>query len=267
MDLTGKVIIVTGAGTGLGREMSLEFADRGAKVALSSNMPAEIEAVAAQCSQLGGGAIAVEADVRDMASVESMVQRVINECGPVDVLVNNAGIGPGALAPTSNRRLVSELTVEQWEQMLNVNLIGTIRCTTAVLPSMIERGSGSIICLSSGTVRSPLAGMGPYTTSKSAIEMFVKVAALDLADQGIRVNCIQPGGGVDTALVPPDFPTEMRSQLHHPSVMRKCASWLASDDSHMVTGRSFAAMEWNKERGLVECPCENCRAPVGSAEP
>ena len=82
--------------------------------------------------------------------------------------------------------------------------------------------------------------------------------ALELWDVGIRVNCLQPGGPVDTALIPPDFPEELRAALHRPSVIRSCAAWLMGEDARMMTGRSFVASEWNKERGIVDCPCDTC---------
>ena len=161
MDLTGKVVIVTGGGSGLGREMCLEFTSRGATVIASSNVVDEIEAVADECAQ-GGFAEAIPADVTVDDDVHDLVRTTIERHGRVDVLVNNAGIGIDVVAPDPDRRLLPDLTMDQWGQVMAVNLGGT----SAVLPAMIARGSGSIVNLSSGTVRSPLPRIAAYTTSK-----------------------------------------------------------------------------------------------------
>ena len=262
MDLSGTVAIVTGGGSGIGREIALEYSSRGAAVAVVSNQPHEIEAVAAACADAGGRAVAYAADVTSESEVRAMIAAVEQELGPVDVLVNAAGISEGAIAPDREHRMFESLSFELWDRVLDVNLGGTIRCMQAVLPSMKSRGSGSIINFTSGTVRFPQAGISAYTTSKYAIEGLTKVTAIEFEPYGIRVNCLQPGGATDTALIPDDFPVELRSDIHHPSVIRSSATWLASDESRMMTGRSFVAMEWNKERGIVDCPCTDCSTRV-----
>jgi len=258
MSLADKTVIVTGGGTGMGREMCLEMAGAGAAVVVASRNVEEVEAVAAECRAAGGTAIAAESDVTDAEQVAAMVEKAAKAYGGVDVLVNNAGIGQGQIAPDPDKRRFMDLTADQWNLIMDVNLMGTIRCSQAVIPAMLAQGGGAIINLTSGTVRFPLPGISAYTTSKWAIEGLTKLMALELEANNIRVNCLQPGGPVDTALIPPDFPAHLRSTLHRPSVIRSCAAWLAGDESRMMTGRSFVACEWNKERGLVDCPCERC---------
>lgn len=257
-DLSKKVAVVTGGGSGIGREIALEFAVRGAGVVVVSNVAEQIEAVAGEATAAGGRAIAVEADVTDDGQVDAMVEAAEAAFGAPNVLVNGAAVSQAAIAPDRSERDFSSLTLDQWDRLMAVNLGGTIRSMLAVLPAMKEAGEGSIINFTSGTVRFPLADISAYTTSKYAIEGLTKVTAIELDPFGIRVNCLQPGGPTDTALIPPDFPEDMRTELHRPSVVRSSAAWLAGDDSRMMTGRSFVAMEWNKERGVIDCPCQNC---------
>ena len=206
MSLSDKTIIITGGGSGLGREMRLEMAGAGASVVVASRNLAEVEAVAAECRQAGGAALAVRADVTDADQVAEMVEQTVVAYGGVDVLVNNAGIGQGQIAPDPDKRRFMDLTTDQWNMIMDVNLMGTVRCSQAVIPLMLQQGGGAIINLTSGTVRFPLAGISAYTTSKWAIEGLTKLMALELEGDHIRVNCVQPGGPVDTALIPPDFP-------------------------------------------------------------
>lgn len=242
----------------MGREMALELASRGAAVVVSSDNLAEVSAVASECTFAGGSALPVHADVTSDDHIAALVEETVGTFGGVDVLINNAGIGQGQVAPDPERRNLVDLSMEQWERIMEVNVSGTVRCSKAVIPGMLERGEGSIVNLTSGTVRFPLPGISAYTTSKWAIEGLTKVMALELEEFGIRVNCLQPGGPVDTALIPPDFPGDLRAKLHRPSVIRSSAAWLVGDDSAMMTGRSFVATEWNKERAIVDCPCDRC---------
>ncbi len=265
-DLQGKVAIVTGGGSGIGREICLEYAARGAAVVVASNEPAQIDAVAEQAVDAGGQAIACAADVTQDQAVAALVEATTTQFGPPDVLVNAAAIGQTAIAPDRESRAFEAVEWVQWERLLDVNLGGTVRSMLAVLPEMKRSGGGSIINFTSGTVRYPLAGISAYTTSKYAIEGLSKVTAIELEPYGIRVNSLQPGGPTDTALIPDDYPAELRSDIHQPSVIRSSAAWLASDDSKMMTGRSFVAMDWNKERAIVDCPCTRC-ATVASTLP
>jgi len=259
-DLQGKVAIVTGGGSGLGREICLEYAARGAAVVVTSNEPTQIDAVASQAVDAGGQAIAWVADVTQDEAVAALMEATTTQFGPPDVLVNAAAIGQAAIAPDRESRAFEAVEWVQWERLLDVNVGGTVRAMLAVLPDMKRRRAGSIINFTSGTVRFPLAGISAYTTSKYAIEGLTKVTAIELEPYGIRVNCLQPGGPADTALVPDDVRADMRSDLHQPSVIRSCAAWLAGDDSMLMTGRSFVAMEWNKERAIIDCPCTRCAA-------
>jgi NAD(P)-dependent dehydrogenase (short-subunit alcohol dehydrogenase family) len=255
-DLGGKVAIVTGGGSGLGREIALEYAGRGAAVVVASNVPAENEAVAAEA---GGQALAAEVDVRDEGQVRDLVARALAELGRVDVLVAAAGLDVRD-SPRREDRHVRNVSLDAWETVIGVNLTGTFLSMREVLPHMIERGAGSIVTFTSGTVRGPRPGLAAYASSKAAIETLTRVVALEVAPHGIRANLLQPGGPTRTAFFGDSIPEEDQARFHDPTVIRDCAAYLASDASIGVTGRSLVATEWNREHGLRLCSCADCAA-------
>jgi 3-oxoacyl-[acyl-carrier protein] reductase len=258
--LTAQAAIVTGGGSGMGREIALEYAERGLSVVVSSNVPENDEAVAAECRAAGGRAVAQPADVTDEAAVEALVARCVAEFGGVDVLVAAAGTDIVDV-PGPRDRYLDRLSAEQWRRVIDVNLTGVFLCVRAVLPRMVD-GGGSIMSFSSGTVRFPPPGLSAYVSTKFALEGFTKVVAQEVAEHGIRVNAIQPGGITDTDFLPAWIPPEERTDWHQPSVIRALAAYLASDESRFVTGRSLVATDWNKERGIVLCPCSRCTTPA-----
>ena len=257
MKLASKVAIVTGAGSGLGREIALEYAREGACVGVLSIIQVQVASVVEECKAFGGAAIGACADVTLEVDVRDFVEKTVRRFGRLDILVNAAGIDLTDLDFES--RLIQNLSLEAWRSVFRVNVEGTFLCTREAVPHMIRTDGGSIINFSSGTVRFPIQAYGPYTSSKFAIEGFTKVAAQELEKHNIRVNCLQPGGVTDTAIVPEWMKLEHPSQLHEPAVIRACAAYLASDESAFVTGRSLVATEWNKERNIVLCPCPTCR--------
>ena len=190
MDLTGKVAIVTGGGSGIGREICLEYAARGAAVVVTSNQQDQVEIVAEEANAAGGRALPMMADVTDDGAVADLVAATVRGFGPPNVLVNAAAVSQAAIAPERKDRAFEALTWDQWDHLLDVNVGGTVRCMLAVLPTMKDQGSGSIINFTSGTVRFPLAGISAYTTSKFAVEGLTKTAAIELEPDGIRVNCL-----------------------------------------------------------------------------
>jgi NAD(P)-dependent dehydrogenase (short-subunit alcohol dehydrogenase family) len=256
MALTGKVAIVTGGGSGLGREVALEYAAQGASVVVASNSADENEQVTAE---IGARALPFTVDVRSEADVRALVARTVEAYGTVDVLVAAAGLDVRE-SPTRGDRHLRYVTLEQWNTVLGVNLTGTLLCLREVLPPMIEHRSGSIVTFTSGTVRFPAAGLAAYVSSKAAIEGLTRVLALEVAEHGIRVNTLQPGGRTDTPFFGSSVTAEERTRMHRPSVIRACAAYLASDESSEVTGQSLVATDWNRERGLRLCACPACSA-------
>ena len=196
--LAHQVALVTGASRGIGRGVALALARAGADVALAARNVPDLEAVAVDVEKTGRKALVVPADVRDDRAVHVMVQRTLDAWGRLDVLVNNAGLG--YFGP------VDELTLEQFDEMIGVNLRGPFLCTRAVVPAMKRQGSGAILNIASvaGLVANPnLAG---YNASKFGLMGLSEACMLELRHFGIKVATICPGstatdfaGGRDAA--------------------------------------------------------------------
>jgi NAD(P)-dependent dehydrogenase (short-subunit alcohol dehydrogenase family) len=185
LTLDGKVALVTGAGRGLGRAFGLALAEAGARLAA-----ADIDqAAAAETVELASpDALAVQVDVGDRTSVDAMVDAVTSRFGGVDVLVNNAALYAGL-----HRAPFHELDEDEWDRVMRVNLKGAWLCASACLPSMRERGGGSIVNIASATVFSGSPEWAHYVASKGGLIALTRVMARELGDDGIRVNAIAPG--------------------------------------------------------------------------
>ena len=184
---TGKSALVTGASRGIGKEIALELARNGYRVAVNYfNDPAptvdtamkEIKAIQPTC-------IGVKADIRSSAQVTAMFENVISEFDHLDLLVNNAGV--------QTWKPLLDVTEEEWDLVIDTNLKGCFLCTQQAARSMKQHGGGSIVNLGSGCNKLAFPSLVAYTASKGAIEMFTKEAAVELGQYGIRVNCIAPG--------------------------------------------------------------------------
>jgi NAD(P)-dependent dehydrogenase (short-subunit alcohol dehydrogenase family) len=188
MDITDKVALVTGGGRGIGRGISLVMARNGADVAVVDLNLQDAQGVAAEIAALGRSAIAVEADVADQASVDSMVNTVVERFGRIDILVNNAGViaAPG----WESRELPSD---EDWDLIMSINVRGVARVTETVAPHMMKRRYGKIVNIASIAGRLGSRTSSPYSASKSAVISMTQTAAVDLAEFNINVNAICPG--------------------------------------------------------------------------
>jgi len=185
-DLDGKVAIITGGGRGIGRTIALGLAKAGCSVAVVARSEDQLAETVSQITQLGSRAISVTADVSDPAAVERMVLEVESSLGPVDLLVNNAGLA-GPIGPTW------ETDTEDWWRCLEVNLRGPMLCSRAVLPGMIARGGGRIVNVASGAGTFAIPYLGAYVTSKTALIRFTEILALEAGEHGVRVFAIEPG--------------------------------------------------------------------------
>ena len=244
--LKGKVAIVTGAGAGMGRETSILFAKEGCAVAVFEINETNGQETVNQIVNLGGIAKFWKVDVSNEENVKTAVEEVKNTFGKIDILINNAGI-------TGVDKKTHELTVEEWDQVFNVDVKGVFFCTKYVVPYMMENGKGSIVNLSSiyGTLGSH--ELTPYHAAKGAVFAMTKQDALNYAKNNIRVNSIHPGT-IMTPLVK-ELGSRMEGGLEaynklmsekHPighagepiDVSYGCL-YLASDESKFVTGAAL----------------------------
>jgi 3-oxoacyl-[acyl-carrier protein] reductase len=184
--LAGQVALITGAGRGLGRQIALAFARAGADIVGTARNKAQLEDTTKEIKALGRRALPVVTDVTQEDQVRAMANQALKEFGQVDILVNNAGMsvyGPFV-----------EQKAADWQAMIETNLMGTIFCTHAILPSMLERGQGLIINISSVAGIHGLPNEAVYCASKHGVKGFTDALAVELKDKGIRVCGIYPGG-------------------------------------------------------------------------
>ncbi len=186
MLLDGKVAIVSGIGPGMGRDISLLFAEHGADLVLGARTVASCEAVAEEVRALGRRAKAVQLDITDESSCEAAVAKAIESFGGVDILVNNA-------FQDGNHKTFERSTLEEWKATMEVNLWGTLQMTRAAVPAMIERGGGRVVMINSMSAHRIQPTFGAYATSKGALETATKALAIELGVHGIRVNSVFPG--------------------------------------------------------------------------
>jgi len=189
--MQGQTALVTGASRGIGKEIALELARNGYRVAVNYfNDPAlQVEATIAEIravqAPLQDGVLPVQADIRSSSQVTAMFERVIATFGRLDLLVNNAGV--------QTWKPLLEITEEEWDLVVDTNLKGCFLCTQQAARYMKEHGGGSIVNLGSGCNKLAFPSLVAYTASKGGIEMLTKEAAVELGPYGIRVNCIAPG--------------------------------------------------------------------------
>ncbi|ONH28646.1 SDR family NAD(P)-dependent oxidoreductase [Pseudofrankia asymbiotica] len=240
----GKVAIVTGGASGIGRACALCLAEDGAAVAVLDLNEADAKAVADEIQAAGGAALAVAADVADVDSVARAVAAAQARFGPVTILVNSAG-------KTGSKRFM-DITLEQWTSVLTVNLTGTFLCCQAVVPDMTAAGWGRIVNISSSSAQSGQPFMTHYVASKGGVIAFTKALALELGPSGITVNTIPPGF-VDTPMLRRDeargrwgsntaddlvAATPVR-RMGRPEDIAAACSFLASDEAGYITGQIF----------------------------
>ena len=243
--LEGKRTIITGAASGIGRASALRFAAEGATVVASDLAKEGLAETVAEIEKAGGRALGIPADVSDEAAVQGLVERSVSEFGGLEVFFANAGIG-GAFVP------LFEHTVDEWLDVLRVNLIGPFLAIKHAAPVMKEAGGGSLICTASVAGIRSGAGPTPYSASKAGVMNLVQTAANQLGGTGVRVNAICPGL-IETGLTKPIFDGARASgnegkigQLNplrrggQPDEIATMALYLASDEASYVNGQAIA---------------------------
>jgi short-subunit dehydrogenase len=185
VDWREKVVLITGASSGIGRTLAVELAGRGARLGLLARRADVLEEMVGEAEKAGGRALALPADVRDAEAVRGMADRLRSEFGPIDVLVANAGVGATTHA--------KELRADEVAEVININLLGAVNSAVAVLPEMVARGHGQLVAISSLAAYRGLPKSGAYCASKAALSAFFESLRLDLHDTGVDVTIIHPG--------------------------------------------------------------------------
>jgi NAD(P)-dependent dehydrogenase (short-subunit alcohol dehydrogenase family) len=241
--MKGKVALVTGASSGIGRATALAFAREGARVVVSDVQIDGGEETVRLILDAGGEAVFVHANVADAAEVEAMVRRAVEVFGRLDYAFNNAGI-EGLTAPTA------ECTEENWDRVIDINLKGVWLCMRFEIPEMLRQGGGAIVNCSSVAGLVGFPGIPAYSASKHAILGLTRTAALEYAQQGLRVNAVCPGV-IRTAMVErfthqdPQAEAQLVARepvgrMGTPEEIAGAVLWLCSDAASFVTGHALA---------------------------
>jgi 3-oxoacyl-[acyl-carrier protein] reductase len=240
--LSGKTAIVTGARRGMGRAISLALAREGADVVVSDISQEDCQRVVDEIEQLGRKGLAVKCDVSSSGDVEAMVRKAVAEFGRVDILVNNAGI--------ISYRPFLELTEEDWDKTLNVNLKGQFLCARAVAREMVKSKHGRIIniaSISSGGCGIAFPLIAHYTASKGGVVALTEALALELTSRGINVNAICPGaidtdmakGAKESGQLEQVLARVPKGRLGRPEEIADLAVFLASEQSEYISGAAI----------------------------
>ena len=237
LSLEGRIALVTGAGGGMGRSHASLLAERGADVIVHDRKEA-IEETAEIVRAKGRRALAIQGDIRDVTALQSAFRSAIADFGPIDILVNNAGVG-------GPRRSVAEIDPDIFNEMFEVNVRGTFFATQAVIPTMIERGYGRIVNISSTYAMGGAVFSSHYAASKAAISGFTKSWARELAPHKITVNAVAPGfvltdmtqGSNNEAQLDERAAKMPLGRFSEPQDISYAVAWLASDEAEIITGQ------------------------------
>jgi NAD(P)-dependent dehydrogenase (short-subunit alcohol dehydrogenase family) len=258
---TQRVAVVTGAAGGIGRAMVRGLLAADMRVAGVDRDRDPLEALAANAREQGKAddLLTIQTDLTNDSAVEEITKATRDRFGRIDVLVNNAGIGPGAIRPDSWRRPLKfwEITPDQWRRFVAVHTTAPLALTNAVVPEMMREGWGRIVNVTTSLGTMLNAGSPTYGPSKAALEALSAIMAKDLDGTGVTVNVLVPGGITNTPMVSESGLD--RSKMIQPEVMVSPLLWLVSDAAANVTGRRFLGVHWDPE-----LPPEQAAAKAGA---
>jgi len=259
LELTDKVALITGAGQGVGREIAKVLASEGAKVVVNDLFSDRCDAVAKEIKEMNGTAIGIQADVTDIEQAKSMVSKASETFGPVNILVNNAGIPPEVYTGNVGYKDFSGESYESWKKVIDLNLYGCFYCTQSVVGSMIERQEGKIISIISEAGRTGERFLAVYSGAKAGILGFSKALAREVGRYRINVNCIAIGATAHEGTRPfmdPDATPETDPNLHktlkvypigrglgrigRPSDAAAAVAFLVSSKAVFITGQCLS---------------------------
>jgi NAD(P)-dependent dehydrogenase (short-subunit alcohol dehydrogenase family) len=234
--LKDKVALITGASQGLGRALALAFAREGARVVVNARSEESVLPVAEEVEGTGAEVLAVAADVSEGTDVDRLVGESVERFGRIDVLVNNAGL----LGP---RVAIEDYPEDEWRRIIDANLTGPFLVSKATVPYLSD--GASIINVVSGVSVEGRAEWGAYSVSKFGLEGLNQILAAELAERGVRVNAVDPGG-MRTDMRAAAYPEEDPQTRITPEENTAVFLYLASDESKGVTGERFKAQEFGK---------------------
>lgn len=243
-EFAGKVVIVTGATSGIGRATALRFAESGAAIAAVGRQEDALAQVAEQIRSLGGDSLSIQADLASDTAAAAVVSKTVERFGGIDALVNAAGhISSGTIETTS---------LEAWDKMLDINLRSVFRLMQQALPSLLDR-RGNVVNVSSVTGLRSFPGVLAYCVSKAGLDQLTRCAALELAAKGVRVNAVNPGvvvteihkrGGMGeeqyAAFLEHSKTTHPLGRVGEPREIAELIFFLASDRASWITGTTYS---------------------------
>lgn len=264
-DLTGRVALITGGGTGIGRATALLLAERGADVAVAGRRAEPLEKTAADIRDLGRRSVAISADVRQHDEAQAMVDAVIAEFGRLDILINNAGGAHGHVA-------LSKMDLAKWDRDIQLNLSAAQYCSQAAFPQL-RRSRGTIVNISSLAGIHGTQGVGAYSAAKAGLQMLTQVMASEWGPAGVRVNCVAPGMTATEAArsgwEKRDFDAAAVAKQAFPlgryGEMREVAQaivFFASDAASYITGETIAVGGGPKMGGMISVEDDETLPPL-----